>query len=387
MSHSDTGVKPSPPPAIDARLISAHTQFGFNLFAELVRQTPESNVVMSPASVAFALSMTYNGAAGETQDAMAEALQLDGMSLEEVNTGHAALRESLDNPAPELELTLANSLWAREGVEFNAEFIERNRVFYGADVFMLNFNSPEAAVTINRWVRQNTGGHIGEIVDAPIDPLTVLFLINAVYFRGTWTYQFDERETSPGVFTRLDGTKKQVPMMSQSGRFGHKWDESFQAIRLPYGNERLSMYIFLPNENSNLTDVLVCLEADQWEQWMDEFHELEGRIALPRFTVEYSATLNNALSALGMGIAFGPGANFDAMIASPVLGPTLIHEVKHKTLLEITEEGTKAAAATSVDIKTLSARFEMIVNRPFFCAIRDDGTGALLFLGSIVDPQ
>jgi serine protease inhibitor len=371
----------------DTKLVNANTKFGFKLFSEVLKTDSEKkNIFVSPSSVAIALAMTYNGASGSTQQAMAKALELQGMSLSEINSSNAALKELLENPDPKVKLTIANSLWANKNVTFQSEFLQKNRDYYKAKVTNLDFSDTKTLGKINNWVNENTRGKINKIVEK-IDPDQMLFLINAIYFKGNWTNQFEQSQTAQYPFYLTSGTQKKHPMMSQKGDYKYYENEQFQAASLPYGKDgKISFYVFLPKQNSSLQAIYQNLNAENWDKWMAQFNKREGFVRLPRFKMDYDITLNNALTALGMGEAFSDKANFSAM------GKNFkISEVKHKTFVEVNEEGTEAAAATSVGIVTLSAPvnepFQMIVDRPFFCAIRDNRTGSLLFMGSIVEPQ
>ncbi|MFB2923377.1 MULTISPECIES: serpin family protein [Aerosakkonema] len=374
--------------SMNNKLVTANTNFGFKLFGQIFRQNSRENIFVSPTSVAIALSMTYNGASGTTQQAMAQTLQLQGMSLNEINQSQLALINILQNPDTKVQLSIANSLWAKKDVTFKPDFLQKSKEFYKAQVTNLDFANPNSPSIINGWVNQNTNGKIPKIIDR-INPDDILFLINAIYFKGSWTKEFPKNATQQRPFTLLNGTRKQHPLMSQTGRFGYYENQSFQAISLPYGTRRLSMYVFLPKQNVNQQSFYNNLTAENWEQWMNQFVSRQGTIVLPRFKLEYEVTLNQALQALGMGIAFQDRANFSAMTAVPAK----INQVKHKTFVEVNEEGTEAAAVTSVGVTATSVQipqqepFRMVVDRPFFCAIRDNQTGTILFMGSIVEPK
>ncbi|MBD2433368.1 MULTISPECIES: serpin family protein [Fischerella] len=370
----------------DTKLILANTKFGFKLFEEVLKQEDNKNVFISPASVAIALDMTYNGASGSTQQAMAKALELQGLSLQEINSSNAALKQLLENPDPEIQLSIANSLWANQEFKFKPDFIKKTQDFYQAKVTNLNFQDPNSVSMINNWVNESTRGRIDKIVES-IEPDQVLFLLNAIYFKGRWTNEFDKQKTVQQPFYLISGSQKQHPMMSQKGKYKYYENEQFQAVNLPYGKDgKLSFYVFLPKQNSNLKSFHQNLNADNWEKWMSQFSQQEGLIRLPRFKMDYDVTLNTALEALGMGEAFTNQADFSQM------GQNFqISEVKHKTFVEVNEEGTEAAATTSVGVNVVSTTvnqqpFQMIVDRPFFCAIRDNQTGSILFMGSILDP-
>ena len=359
---------------------SANTRFGFKLLQDLRERDSGANIFISPLSISIALTMTYNGAVGETERAMAEVLEIGGLDRDTVNHSNAALRNSLEDPDPKVEISIANSIWSRQGVEFNADFLERNRVFFGAEVASLDFSAPQATETINEWVNTNTNGKIEKIVDR-ISPQTLLFLINAIYFKGNWQDEFDKSMTRPGVFYLSDGREKRVEMMRREGEYPYFRGENFEATSLPYGDGQLGMYIFLPNRDSNLNKFLGNLNAGNWGDWISQFQDRRHDMILPRFKLEYEVSLNDTLEALGMGIAFGSGADFSGM------GPSLfISEVKHKTFVEVNEEGTEAAAVTAVvGVKSIPSVFR--VDRPFFFAIYDAETETILFMGTVTEPM
>ena len=359
---------------------SANTQFGFKLLQDLREREPGGNIFISPLSISIALTMTYNGAAGETERAIAEVLEIDGLDLSTINNSNKTLRNSLDTPNPKVEISIANSIWSRQGVEFNPEFLERNQTFFGAEIASLDFSSPQAPGIINEWVNTNTNSKIEKIVER-INPQTLLFLINAIYFKGNWQDEFDESMTRPGTFHLPDGSEKRVQMMRRVGEYPYFRGENFEATSLLYGDGRLGMYIFLPNRNSNLNKFLRNLNEENWEGWISQLQDRRHELMLPRFKLEYEVRLNDTLEALGMGIAFGGGADFSGM------GPSLfISEVRHKTFVEVNEEGTEAAAVTAVvGVKSLPPVFR--VDRPFFFAIYDTETETILFMGTITEPM
>ena len=365
-----------------ANVASANTEFGFNLLTALRVESPIENIFISPLSISMALTMTYNGAVAETERAMAEVLEIEELDRDAVNRSNRTLRESLRNRGEKVEITIANSIWGRQGVAFNTDFLNRNQEFFGAEIASLDFSSPQALERINGWVDTNTNGKIKKILQR-IDPRTLIILINAIYFKGSWQEEFDKSKTREGVFHLSDGSEKQVPMMRREGAYPYFRGEDFEAASLPYGDGEVSMYIFLPNRDSNLDEFLDVLNAERWESWLPQFSE--GRenslMILPRFKLEYEVKLNDTLKAMGMEIAFGSGADFSGM------GPSLfISEVRHKAVVEVNEEGTEAAAATVV-VGVESAPPIFAVDRPFFFAIYDSTTKTILFMGVVREPM
>ena len=373
---------------VDNRFTAASSKFSFKLYDQILKQRKTKNTFVSPTSIMLALAMTYNGADGTTREGMARALELEGMSLEEVNRAFADLKSVLAPTDPKIQLKIANSLWARNGFTMKPAFIERNKQFYGAEVASLNFADPAATDTINSWVKKNTEGKIEKILDS-IGSDDVLFLINAIYFKGQWQYEFDKKKTKPDVFKLTGGEQKELPMMSRSGSYFYYKGKNFQSVALPYGKGSVAMYVFLPDEQTSLDQFEKDLTSENWEGWMQSFRMVPGEVTLPRFKVEWESRLNDALIALGMAEAFSNRANF-SQIAELKGANLFISEVKHKSICEVNEEGTVAAAVTSVGMALASAPpppFSMKVDRPFFFAIRENQTGLLLFMGSVTNPE
>jgi serpin B len=374
---------------MNSNLAAASNAFGFDLFQQLQRQAANKNVFFSPLSVTTALAMTYNGAAGETKNAMARALKIEGMSLDELNRASAELLKALKSSDPKIELAIANSLWARDGMRFNEAFLARNRQFYNAEISTLDFSNPQSVTTINRWVSANTRDKISQIIDK-IDMQQVMFLINAVYFKGQWQKRFEKTLTKEQPFHMSGGQPKPVPMMAQSGNYLYQRGDKFQAISLPYGKGGVSLYLFLPDKGSSLDEFLNGLSYRKWEEWINNFNNAPGDVKLPRFKLDYEKTLNESLKAVDMRVAFNPReADFSGIRPERDL---YISEVKHKAVVEVNEEGTEAAAATSVGVAVTSVqeprqRFTFIADRPFLMAIRDSQTGAILFMGAVMEPK
>jgi len=367
------------------RVAAAADGFGFALLGELWRRDPGVNTFISPTSISIALSMTVNGASGATRDAMMQTLGVAEIAVGDLNRGNNALLGGLGSPRDGVELTTANSLWARKGNPFRDDFVAVNERFYGARLMELDFDDPAAPDAINRWVAEATRDKIDGIIDR-IDPMVVLYLINAIYFKGTWSDEFDPKATADRPFTLTDGSTVSCPMMVQTGRFHYYEDAALQAIELPYGDGGTSMYVFLPSGERDLNQLVGNLSSDEWNRLMSGFERKRGTIQLPKFTIEYEKSLKGVLSALGMAVAFEGGADFRAMSPERLY----IGDVRHKTYVDVNEEGTEAAAVTAVTMLRASMpeppEFKMVVDRPFLFAIRDNETGSVLFLGAIVDP-
>jgi len=383
---------PQPPrelTALEKTVVQADNDFGLALFRQVVQDERDGNVFISPLSVSMALGMTLNGAAGSTKDAMEQTLGVTGMSTEAINDSYKGLLGMLTGMDPAVQLQIANSVWYRQEATFEADFIERLKTYFAAAVKGANFNLPDqAAATINAWVNQNTHGKIRQIISASdIDSTTAMFLINATYFKGNWAKRFSPYATNKADFYLADGTTTTVDMMHLNWDLEYFANDLFQAVDLPYGSGYFSMVVLLPKKDVPVGRIVSVLNADSLASWSDRFEQRGVDLALPKFRLEYKKELEHALSALGMGIAFSPQANFAGMVKKRKL---FIDHVRHKASVEVNEEGTEAAAATSVQSNftnlAYSSFIAMVVNRPFVFAIRDRHSGAVLFIGRVLNP-
>ena len=371
-------------------LLDSGNSFGFKLFKEIVKSETDNNIFISPLSISMALGMTYNGADGTTQQEMQTTLELNGLTLQQANESYRSLTTLLSSLDPKVKFTLANSIWYRQGFPVEDEFISLNRDYFNAQVSALDFGDPGAPDTINAWVNDKTKGKVPTIVDPPIDAKTVMFLINAIYFKGDWALKFKEAATKDDLFTLTDGTQKTTGMMNQEKEFKYFEDTDFQAVDLPYGNGDFSMTVLLPQQGKDINSLIAGLNQENWDLWTKQLFTNEVDLYMPKFTLTYEKSLKDILISLGMGTAFDPlQANFTKMYVEDGVNRAYISEVKHKTFVEVNEEGTEAAAVTSVEVGVTSAMPSklMKVNRPFLFVIRENSSGTILFIGKIMDPS
>jgi serine protease inhibitor len=386
----------APPPA-SVDVAAADNAFGFRLLNAVQKTNLSSNVVLSPVSAALNLSMVLNGAGGQTAQEMLAALSLRGSNLDGINTANAQLIKVIRTPANSVTLSVANSLWFdSRRAALRPGYVKQTQAWYDAEMTDLDFSSPSAATRVNSWASKETHGRIPKVIDR-IDPGDLLLLLDAVYFKGQWTHQFDKAQTQPRDFTLAGGSVKQVSRMAQSGRFDYFETPQLQAIRLPFGDGDLMMEVLLPAKSSSLDALEAELTAEQWTGWRAQYASRPGTIELPRFELKSDYHLNEPLQALGMTRAFQPDAAQLTGMFSPVPGPRptgslFISSVLQSTYWKVDEEGSEAAAVTTTGVRaTAVARpvqpFRMIVDRPFFCAIEDRRSGVLLFVGAIYDPE
>ncbi|MGI6358548.1 MAG: serpin family protein [Bacillota bacterium] len=361
--------------------VGLYQQFGFDLYHQLNSGSLE-NLLISPTSIALAVSMTLNGADGGTRQQMLEALGLGDCDLQQLNEANQLLIRRLQDS--DVTLSIANSLWMRQGIEFNQDFVQSNQTYYDAAAHNLDFSSDAAVETINNWVKEQTNDLIDGIIEGPIHPLTLMFLINAIYFQGDWGMPFDPDRTKEGLFHTPQGTVN-VPFMRQTDKFDYLYQDGLQALRLPYADEELAMYLFLPEDWEAFQQQLT---AEQWQGWLGDFRSERVQLELPKFEFAYEEQLNDALQALGMTLPFAAG-QADFHLIADIEQDIYISEVKHKSFIAVDEVGTEAAAVTSVEMVATGMPVEPIqlkFDRPFFFVIHDRMTDTALFMGQVMDP-
>ncbi|MFC7522511.1 serpin family protein [Parapedobacter sp. GCM10030251] len=363
-------------------------RFAFEIFRTATTDLKANeNALLSPLSVGMALAMTNNGAAGETRKAIESTLKFDGLDTETINAYYQKLMTDLPALDPRTTLEIANSIWYRQGFHVLPDFLNANHTFYKADVSALDFADSGAPDVINNWVSEKTKKKIPTIIDGSIPDDMVMYLINAVYFNGAWEQRFDKADTKKGVFQLPDGSTLQTDFMHLKHTFKVAATNDLEAIELPYGNKKYSMVVLKPRETVSTAQLAEKLaDKDTWASVIRALNTTETQLALPKFTFSYENKLNDELAVMGMEVAFSNSADFSGINE---IGELKIDEVKHKSFIEVNEEGTEAAAVTSVGIilTSLPQTYAFTVDRPFLFAIREMNTGLILFIGQVNDPS
>ena len=369
------------------RFAQADSGFAFNLFKQ-IPGLQTNNLFVSPYSVAIALHMLCNGAAGKTRAEIQGALGTKDLTQDEINGFFRGLNSSLTSQT-NVNLNLANSIWYSKGFRVRLAFVSTNEAFFNSKVSPVNFKSPGSADMINHWAADSTRGKITGIVSFPFPVDTEVVMANAIYFKGDWAQPFDKRLTQKRYFYLRGTIIKQTPMMSRRGTFRYQKGNGFQAVELPYAGDRLQMILFLPVTNSSPAELLAGIDGTNWNgKILPRFMSRDGNVVFPKFKFYCSQLLNKPLQRLGIQKAFVPGAaDFSRISADPVA----VSEVLQKSFVDVNEQGTEAAAVTTVTIRATAVMrpqppFEMIVDRPFFFVIFDRPTGAILFMGIVNDP-
>jgi serpin B len=370
-------------------LVAGNNAFALDLYQAI--RASEENLLYSPYSISQALAMLYAGAQGETAQQMAKTLHFT-LPQERLHGAFNALDGRLVNATDEPEaftLHVANALWGQKGLPFRDEFLSALAQNYGVGVHLADLQgNPGAAVeAINSWANQETQGRIPQVVNQ-LSPGAAIVLANAIYFNAAWELPFEESRTYDEPFYLLDGGQKDVPMMHQSDSFRHGSGDGFQAIALPYTGRSAAMVIILP-ENGRFREIEQLLSAGWVDELQATMQEGEVRLTMPKFTYAPELDLAETLQSLGMPDAFSPeAADFSGMIADPV--PVWIGGVLHKSFIDVDEHKTEAAAVTVVEMAAGAAQpppaTDITINRPFIYLITDRNTGAILFVGRVMDP-
>ncbi len=387
-----------PPPEITAlprqlttseqAIASSTSGFAFSLLQAVNRSWSDSNVFISPLSASMALGMALNGAATETHEEMRTALGVGPRPLADLNGGYKALIELLRGLDKTVDFRIANAVWYRDtfGPSIAPDFLNDTKQFFDARVTGLNFASPQALTTVNDWVKTGTNGKIDKILDN-IPGEVMMYLMNAIYFKGAWRQPFDPKKTADASFTDHRGAPVTVKMMTRKGGFRLRNGADGMVVELPYGGDAFVMTIVLPPEGTDINAFVSNFSASRWQAATTGLNASTFDLYLPKFKLTWSDGLNDELKSMGMQRAFVPdGADFTRL--SPTLGRNLyITDVRQKTYVDVNEEGTEAAAVTSVGVGVTSLPPSIRLDRPFIFAIRERNSGTILFVGKIVRPK
>jgi serpin B len=386
---------PSVSPSNLAQLTEDNTAFAFDLYQQL-RGKPE-NLFYSPHSISIALAMTYGGAKGTTEQEMQKTLHytlgqsglhaaFNALDLELARRGQGAQGKD----GGKFRLNVVNATWGQKGYPFLAPYLDLLAENYGAGMRLMNFvDQPEPSrLAINEWVERMTENRIKDLIpQGLIDSLTRLVLTNAIYFNAAWRDKFDQALTKDGEFTKLDGSKITVSMMTkQDDHFRYAKTGGCEAVEVPYDGQELSMVLMLPE--GPLDAFEASLDGGAVAKILSSLGGDSVQLTLPKFKMEGKFSLKETLSKLGMKEAFTDAADFSGMDGRPA--NLFISDVVHKSFIAIDETGTEAAAATAVIMASNAApakTYTVKLDRPFLFLIRDIKTGAILFVGRVVEPK
>ncbi len=372
-------------------VVNANNQLAFELYSQFNEESKDSNIFFSPYSISIALTMTYEGAKGQTAKEMQSVLHIP----EDANVrrpNFARIFNEINKKEKKYKLSTANALWAQKDYSFLKEYTNNVEKYYGGKVTNLDFTreSEKSRQIINKWVEDQTNNKIKDLIPKGVlNAYTRLVLTNAIYFKGTWVKQFDEKETREDNFRMSSGNTVKVSMMRLIGdgvKFNYAETDEIQILEMPYHGEDLSMLIILPREN-DLANIEKSITLERLSKWKNMLNEQRVDIFIPRFKFETKYFMAKALSNMGMPTAFGSTADFSGMDGTRDL---FIQNVIHQAFVEVNEEGTEAAAATGVvmGLTSVGPRIPIFkADHPFIFIIQERETGNILFLGRVSDPS
>ncbi len=378
--------QPDPSQLPESQFVASNNNFAFKLFQAVHRARPDSNIFISPFSVSMALGMTLNGADSTTFEQIRSVLGFENYDLQAINHTYQNYFKQLTGIDEKVVFEIANSIWYARSFAVLPSFLDVNHQFFNAQVYQADFANPQTVNLINNWVAEKTRGKISSIISY-IPREALMYLINAIYFKGNWTYTFDPRYTQDWDFETLKEAQAPCKMMFVTKKFPHYVSERLQMVQLPYGNGHFNMAVIVPGKAIDFSDFVDSFNCSDWQSWLKGSQIDSGTVGLPRIKMGFSMVLNDLLKQMGMTDAFNPlKANFDRL--SPEKG-VFINVVKHKTFLEVNEQGTEAAGVTLVGFgRTANSDFfEMIAQRPFLFVIFEKDSGAILFMGQMVKPE
>lgn len=390
----DKGGKDLPEPmqinlqGVETSIVKSDQAFAFDFFANVFEEEhkdADENFMVSPFSLSMALAMTWNGSNGDTKEDIQNTLGFGEWTDNEVNSYFKKLKDAFQKTDPSTKLAIANSIWSNQNVEILSDFISVNKDFYDATVEAVDFGKSATVGRINKWAADNTNDLIKEVLEET-KPSDLMYLLNALYFKGIWTSEFDAKKTKKMDFVPENGSKTKVDMMHQEASFKYAEDEIMQLVELPYGNKAFSMMVLLPKQGKKLIDVTQALQSDKyWSDFKDNLIKWEVDLFLPKFKTEYSKKLNDILIDMGMEVAFTPGRADFSRISDR---DAVISLVKQDTYIATDEVGTEAAAVTVVGIVDTSypPKGDKVVfkaDRPFIYIIQENSSGSILFMGTV----
>lgn len=367
------------------RLIESENKFAFDIFKETLGSSELSkNIVISPLSISIALSMTLNGASGSTRESMFEALRINGINTEILNSSYKNLSDELLNIDKRILISVANSVWTENSFTAKKPFTSILTDYYSAESKSFDIDDPQAPKQINNWIEGKTNGLIKEMIEK-LNDNSVMLLINAIYFKGKWKSQFNPRNTVQSSFYKQDGASSVVPMMKQTSEYKIFQGNGFVMAEFPYGQGNFVMDIILPDKQAGLNAIIPDLNENNFKTWIARSFVRKTDLTFPKFKFGFKKQMKDILTNMGMGIAFTDYADFSNISDVGLL----INDVIHQAFIETNEEGTEAAAATVVDIGFTSmpvSNFILNVDHSFIYIIRETTTNTILFMGTVSDP-
>lgn len=383
LMHGIKSVKADVSGALTVSFKQSVQDFSARLFQSVY--TPGKNTLISPLSASLALSMTANGAAGNTRRQFETVLGRCGQTVDSLNQGYKALADDFTHLSGGTKLSISNSLWVKKGFQAYPAFLHANADYYGAGAHSEDFSSPFAAKAINAWVSEKTGGKIKDLVNQT-DPYDVMFLLNAVYFDAKWEYPFDKDSSFTGDFTTEDGGKVPAAYMGLSKELSAAQGKTADAVLLPYKGNQFAMLCILPDKSIPLKKYIASMTADTIPALLSQATDTSVSVTLPKLNFQVGYSLKEPLKTMGLSDAFDDTADFSALGKWDVY----ISSMEQKASLQVDETGTRFVVATNILLQPKCTKampeLQLDFNRPFLAAVIDLKTGLPLLMASVADP-
>ena len=378
---------PNSDPLLKSAIVEKNNSFSIDIFKELINnEDTEKNIFISPLSMYYALSMAGTGAANETRAEFVKLLGWENKTENEILKSMKGLYNDLMPHQSGISFEIANSLWQKQGAAIKESYKNLAREYFDAEVRELDFASPEAVDVINSWIEVKTNNKIKDMLDI-IPPDAFMYLINAVYFKANWKYQFEEDNNIEDIFTQTNGTAGDVTYMRQNTNLQYLSNSLFTSVKLPYTDSNYYMAVFVPNQNIGVNELTAAITANKWKEWNNEYTIREVTVTLPKFKYSFGTrNINKELKSLGLVKAYSNEADFSNITDIQIY----INRVLHKAFIEVNESGSEAAAATIVEVNYISADeplYYINANKPFVFAICHEPTNSILFIGRVAYPE
>jgi len=364
-------------------IITAANAYSFALWRTINDSLPAENVFVSPLSASFALGMTMNGANGTTYDEVRSALQFGNIDLAAIDSGYRTLIDLLTSLDPSTTMQIANAIFYRQNFPFNSSFTQTVATYFDAEVKPRDFQDSQGTLNaVNDWASSKTNGRIPKVLDS-VDPSAVMYLLNAIYFKGSWRDRFDPAETRDATFHAVRGDQSSK-LMHRRAKTLYSETSDYQAVDLPYGDSAFTMTVVLPKDGRSAESVAASFTPAAWQSLSGSFGQREVDLYLPKVTVAWKRELSGNMKALGMRAAFVDGADFTRM--SPLGRQLVLSFLQQNSFVSIDEEGTEAAAVTvgGIFVTSVPTITTVRIDRPFIFVIRERLSGTVLFMGKIV---
>lgn len=371
-------------------------KLSLKIISEIYKNNKNTNIFISPLNIASGINMIYNGSEGKVKTEIENIMSYNNIELSTLNESNNILKRLIENQDYKVKVKIANSIWFKNNLNLNDNYSKTIKSYYQANLEQLDFDNKSSIDRINSWFDWNTQGKIKKVIEN-IDKEDVMILINAMYFKGDWKEKFDTSQTKNGTFFLEKDKSIETPMMSLNTKSANYMEEEkYKALKLYYGDGKFSMSIFLPNEESNLSEFFNEITQDKLKNWIKISSEQEGYVTMPKYSIEYQSELNETLKNIGLVTPFKKDDCTDNKLKNMLSNNNNICDLYisksiQKTSIDVNENGSEIKTTFSFypigEVTSVPERFSININRPFFCFITENTTGTIMFEGVINNPS